>query len=254
MLREDALRQQETILLLKREISKCEMEQKNLLHTYEQHRILRDQSEMLQIKIAEGKKIMVNCQQHLDLVQQKQQAYMQHYRSKIEQRRKKLIGSTWSHYQVKNKVYYGVTITKIEEQGITLSHKNGISRIPLERLYDEQKKDLGLSLEKALLAMKSEQDREFRFYSSIEKDLLRQSIKDKSQPPAIAFPVSTIAQSASIHPGGFKSLLRETVQTKEFRVRNEGRARYYYVIPHCYNVPFDNRCQPIIRTPYRYQR
>jgi hypothetical protein len=68
----------------------------------------------------------------------------------IEKRRAEETGKKYKEYEtVSGQIYRDVTITKITDAGISITHADGLARLRFEHLKPEQRKDFGITQEGA---------------------------------------------------------------------------------------------------------
>ena len=198
---------------------------------------LQDRQEAL---LTEVSAISRQQQEHKELIASQQKAL-----------RAKAIGTRMDSFPTRERIFYDATITDVQDQGVVVTHRDGKARIAVEDLSPEQIAAYGLDRGKAQIARNEEQQREFAFHSLVE-DALQ---KNKSSMAAATPSVPRYSQTPVSYPTTQYSkptLLRQTPQTTTYRVRNQGRARYYYVYPNCYN-PYSTST-PTYHYHYNYPR
>jgi hypothetical protein len=165
--------------------------------------------------------------------------------------RDKAIGTRYDVFTSNDREFHQAVITDVQAQGIVLDHRDGKARIAVEDLSPEQIAAFGLDRGRAQIARSQEQQRESAFHDFVESALQ----KNKDSLAAATPIVPSYSQTSVSYPltqYSKPSLLRQTPQTTTYRVRNQGRARYYYVYPNYYN-PYSNQ-SPTYNYQYRYPR
>lgn len=184
----------------------------------------------------------INCQrnEHERLVARQQKAL-----------RDKAIGTRYDVFTSNDRDFHQAVITDVQAQGIVLDHRDGKARIAVENLSPEQIAAFGLDLSQARTARQKEQEQEMAYHQWLESSLQRKNNATLASTPFLSEYKATPMRPASSSYSK-PSLLRQTPQTTTYRVRNQGRARYYYVYPNYYN-PYSNQT-PTYNYQYRYPR
>ncbi len=87
----------------------------------------------------------------------------------IEKRRAEETGKKYKEFEtVSGRIYRDVTITKISDAGISITHTDGLARLRFEQLTPEQRKDFGITKEGASAIYAEEMKAQAAYEAKVE--------------------------------------------------------------------------------------
>lgn len=231
-LQEEVMRDEMHIVTLQQQVRLAESKWDRLAPLHREFHAEQFRSNDLRSQIAKHQARLDTLKAEIQTITHQQQQHEARFALKQKALREKAIGSRFDVFHAKDRVFHQVTITDVQEQGVVLTHRDGKARVAVENLSAEQIAAYGLDIGRAQIARNEEQRRESAFHSQIEaavqKNKATLAANTPSWPEYKSLPLSyPISQPSK------PSLLRQTPQSTNYRVRNQGRPRYYYVYPNC---------------------
>lgn len=200
----------------------------------------------------------------------------------IEKRRAEETGKKYKEYTtLEGRVYKDVTITAINDAGISITHADGLARLRFEHLTPEQRKDFGITKEgstaiyteemKAQAAYEAKVDAELKAQQKAREELLAKQetarleaellAAQRAQKQALAtkiestveipgFPVIRGSENAVLYGNQRQSSTRTTYYYDGPYIHHGGNGYYYpsYYSPYSPTYYTPNRhCHPVQR-------
>lgn len=192
------------------ELGRCEEEQKQIINL--------------------KKQTIARLQQERSKIDAEHQQYVGLRKEALASKRSKAIAQEFDVFSSLQRDYHHVVITSVDPHGIEITHQDGRARVAIEHLSSEQIEYFGLDRDEARLSRAEEQKQAEAFASYVDQSLAKQeklaSLVPKTSPP----PPSTAASRSPSKPSPFR--YSGSKERPVYRVRNQGRPTYYYVIPY----------------------
>jgi hypothetical protein len=194
-------------------LCRCEEEQKKIIHL--------------------KKQTAANLQQDRSKIDAEQRHYVRLRKEALLRKRSNAIAQKFDVFSSFQRDYHNVVITSVDPHGIEITHKDGRARVAIEHLSSEQIECFGLDRDEARLSRAEEQKQALAFASFVDQSLEQKeklaSLAPKSVTKPAPRPQSTGASRNPAKPSPFS--YSSSQDRPVYRVRNQGRPTYYYVIP-----------------------
>ena len=190
-------------------LGRCEEEQKQIIHL--------------------KKQAIADLQRDRSKIDAEHQQYARLRKETLSRRRSDAIARKFDVFSSFQRDYHDVEITSVDPHGIEITHKDGRARVAIEHLSSEQIECFGLDRDEALLS-RAEEHKQAQAFATFVDQSLEQKEKLASLTPKPAprpQPVGASRNASKTSPFSYSNSKDRPV----YRVRNQGRPTYYYVIP-----------------------
>jgi hypothetical protein len=132
--------------------------------------------------------------------------------------------------------YKNVTITKVEADGIRITHQDGVAKVPLEQIPKQMWKQLGLSADKAKEHREAVEAKATNDKEQEEEDQQRVAKKAAAGKPLKGKVIQVFTDGVFIEPLPFTKTVKKTELVRKYRIQNVGTALSGYSQE---KVPYD---------------
>lgn len=148
----------------------------------------------------------------------------------LSRKRSNAIAQKFDVFSSFQRDYHHVVITAVDPHGIEITHQDGRARVAIEHLSSEQIECFGLDRDEAPLSRAKEQRQAEAFATYVEKSLQDKEKLASLTPKSERIPQTTRTNQNTTKPSPFR--YSSSKERPVYRVRNQGRPYYYYVIPY----------------------
>jgi hypothetical protein len=146
----------------------------------------------------------------------------------VEKRRAEETGKKYKEYTtLEGRVYKDVTITKITDAGVSITHADGLARLRFEQLTPEQRKDFGITKEGAAAVYTEEMKAQAAYEAKVE---VQQKEQQKAKDELLAKQTAALlAAEMAVRPQQIhSSKIESTLEIPTYPViRGSGNAVLY---------------------------